>query len=36
MECKDCGLFLDAFGICPQAAPTGPAGNRSPFTVADR
>ena len=21
MECRDCGLTLDAFGICPQAEP---------------
>jgi hypothetical protein len=21
MECRDCGLMLDAFGICPQAEP---------------
>ena len=21
MECRDCGLMLDVFGICPQAEP---------------
>jgi len=21
MKCRDCGLMLDAFGICPQAEP---------------
>jgi hypothetical protein len=21
MNCRDCGLMLDAFGICPQAEP---------------
>jgi hypothetical protein len=21
MECRDCGLTLDVFGICPQAEP---------------
>jgi len=31
MECRDCGLMLDAFGICPQAEPELARQNRSPI-----
>jgi hypothetical protein len=30
MQCKDCGLFLDAFGICPQACPEKVTTTRAP------
>lgn len=31
MECRDCGLTLDAFGICPQAEPELARQTRSPI-----
>ena len=31
MECRDCGLMLDVFGICPQAEPERARQARSPI-----
>ncbi len=30
MKCKDCGLILDSFGICPQASPQQVRSGRAP------
>jgi len=30
MKCKDCGLLLDSFGICPNASPEDARTLRAP------
>jgi hypothetical protein len=30
MKCKDCGLLLDSFGICPNANPDDARATRAP------